>query len=450
MVTAQGEAGEDAAGSLPLLRNRSFVKLWAGQSVSLLGSSVTTLALPLIAIYTLHAGAEQVGLLKAVLWLPYLLIALWAGAWCDRHRRRRVMIVANAGQALAIGSIAVFALTGALTFPLLLVAVFAAGCLAVFFDLSYNAFVPSIVARTRLVPANSRLQSSASVAQIAGPGLAGLLVQFFTAPVALLADAASFVVSVVTLWWIRGSEPPAPRPDEGGVWSQIRVGLAIVIRNPLLRALTGNAAVFNLFAQWMAALLVLFEVRDLGLRPGTIGLVAGAAAAGALAGSMLAGAATRSLGVGRALLTAVIGGSVVLLAVPFVPAGHPVLAAVMLAAVLSVSSAGTAMSSVVAISVRQAVTPRHVIGRMTATYKFMTYGLITVGALGGGVSGQLLGLRAGLMAGAVGLLGSIAWVVFSPLPRIRELPAPEQETPVAAAAVAPVQPQQATGAVPPE
>lgn len=426
MVTAEKVPGEGAARVLPLRRHPSFLKLWIGQSVSLLGSSVTTLALPLTAIYTLHADAEQVGLLKAVLWLPYLLIALWAGAWCDRHRRRRIMIVANAGQALAIGSIAVFALTGVLTLPLLYVAVFIAGCLAVFFDLSYNAFVPSIVTREQLVPANSRLQSSASVAQIGGPGLAGLLTEIFTAPVALLADAASFVVSALMLSWIRDSEPPAPRPvaSGAGVWSQIRAGLAIVLRNPLLRALMGNASTFNMFSQWMSALLVLFEVHDLGLRPGIIGLVAGTAAFGALAGAALAGTVTRSLGIGGALLAAVVAGPAGWLAVPFAPAGHPVLAAVILATGLAVSNCGTSLSSVVAISVRQAVTPRDAIGRMTATYKSMTYGLITVGAASGGLTGQALGLRAAMLTGAVGLLASITWIVFSPFPRLRELPAP--------------------------
>jgi MFS family permease len=449
-MTAEKVPGGKAAEVSPLRRHSSFLKLWTGQSVSLLGSSVTTLALPLTAIYTLHAGAEQIGLLKAVLWLPYLLIALWVGAWCDRHRRRRVMIAANVGQTLAIGSVAVLGLTRMLTLPLLCVAVFVAGSLAVFFDLSYNAFVPSIVARSQLVSANSRLQSSASVAQIAGPGLAGLIVEFFVAPVALLVDAASFVVSAVMLSSIHDNEPPVPRPtgSEIGVWAQIRTGLAIVLRNPLLRSLMGNASTYNLFSQWMAALLVLFEVHDLGLRPGTIGLVAGTAAIGALAGSALAGRVTRSLGIGGALLLATFAGPVGMLAVPFAPAAHRVLAAVIVAAGLAVSNVGTSLASVVSISVRQAVTPRHAIGRMTATYKFMTYGLITVGALGGGVTGQLLGLRTGLLIGAIGLLGSIAWIVFSPFPRLRELPVPEQETFVAAAATATAQSPSATGAVP--
>jgi MFS family permease len=433
---------------VPPHRKPSFLKLWTGQSVSLLGSSVTTLALPLTAIYTLHADAEQVGLLKAVLWLPYLLIALWAGAWCDRHRRRRVMIAANVGQALTIGSIAVLAFTGVLSLALLYVTVFIAGSLAVFFDLSYNAFVPSIVARGQLVAANSRLQSSASVAQIAGPGLAGLIVQFFMAPVALLVDAASFVVSAVMLWWIRDEEPPPPRPagSGGGVWSQIRFGFSIVLRNRLLWTLMGNASMFNLFSQWISALLVLFEIHDLGLRAGTVGLVAGAASVGALAGAALAGTVTRWLGIGRAMLAAVILGPAGLMTVPFAPAGQPLLAAVVIAAGLAVSNAGTALSSVVAISVRQAVTPRDAISRMTATYKFMTYGLITVGALGGGVAGQLLGLRPALLAGVIGLLGSVAWIVFSPFPRLRELPDPEHEIPLAAVAAEPASPQSGTDA----
>jgi MFS family permease len=446
--SARGE--DEAKPSLTLRRHPGFVKLWAGQSVSLLGSSITTLALPLTAIYVLHANAGQVGALKAVLWLPYLLIALWAGAWCDRHRRRRVMIGANLGQALAVGAIALLALTGVLTLPLLYVAVFAAGSLAVFFDLSYNAYVPAITSRELLVSANSRLQSSASVAQIAGPGLGGALVQLVTAPIALFADAASFVFSAASLVWIRAREPaPRARTDEGRVWAQVRVGLVVVAGNPLLRALMGTAATFNLFAQWMAALLVLFEVHDLGLRPGAIGLISGAAGIGALAGSAFAGAATRRLGIGPAMLVSSIASCAALLAVPFAPAGHPLAAAAVLAAALTVSSTGTAMSSVAAMSIRQAVTPRHVIGRMTATYKFMTYGLITLGALLGGICGQLLGLRTGLLVGAIGLLGSIAWVACSALPRVRELPAQEREPPAEPAASRQAGPRPTPSVVPP-
>jgi MFS family permease len=421
-----GRRGARAVRS-PLWHKPDFLKLWAGQSVSLMGSSVTSLAIPLTAIYTLHAGAEQIGVLKTLQWLPYLLVSLLVGAWSDRHRRRRVMIGVNVAQALVMGTIVTLGVTRLLTLPILYVAVFAAGTLTVFFDLSYSAYVPAVAGRDLLVPANSRLQASASVAQIAGPGLGGLLVELVTAPVALIADAASFVFSAASLLWIRDREPaPRPHPGEAGVLSQVRIGLVVVLKNPLLRALVGTSAFFNLFSQWMAVLLILFAVRDLGLHPGTIGLVTGSAAVGALAGSFLAGPASRRFGIGVSVMGSVVGECVVLLAVPFAPASHPALAAVLIAAVLAASGLGSALSSIVGTSVRQAVTPQHLIGRMTATYRFVSFGVIALGALCGGFFGQWLGLRGGLLVGAIGMQSTIVWMALSALPRVHDLPAPPE------------------------
>lgn len=426
----------------PLWHKPDFVKLWAGQSVSLMGSSVTTLAIPLTAIYTLHADAAQIGILKTLQWLPYLLISLWAGAWSDRHRRRPLMIAANLGQALMLATIVALALGHLLTLPILLVAVFITGTMTVFFDLSYSAYVPAIVGRDLLVPANSRLQASASVAQIAGPGLGGLLVELVTAPVALVADAVSFVASVASLLWIRNREPaPVPRPEDAGVLSQVRMGLRVVFRDPLLRALVGTSAFFNLFSQWMAALLILFAVHDLGMHAGTIGLMSGGAAVGALAGSFLAGPTSRRFGIGIAVMGSVVGECVVILAIPFAPAGHPALAALLIGAVLAASGLGSALSSIVGTSVRQAVTPQHLIGRMTATYRFVSFGVIALGSLCGGIAGQLLGLRAGLLVAAIGIQSTIVWMALSALPRVRRLPEPPPPEAPAGAGVAPAAPE---------
>jgi MFS family permease len=420
---ARGRGGIRGRATSPLWREPSFLKLWAGQSVSLTGSAVTSLALPLTAIYALHAGAEQVGLMKTLLWLPYVLISLHAGAWSDRRRRRPVMIAANIGQATVLAGIVVLAIEHLLTLPVLFVAVFLAGSLTVFFDVSYSAYIPALIGRDLLIPANSRIQASASVAQIGGPGLGGLLVQLVTAPVALLADAISFIVSALSLLWIRDREPaPAPRPGEAGTLAQIRTGLAVVLKDPLLRALVGTSAFFNLFAQWMSVLLLLFAVHVLGLSPGVIGLVAGSAAVGALIGSLQAGKASRRLGVGPAVLACVAVECVVMFAIPFAPAGHPVVAALMLTAALAVSGLGSAMSSIIGTSIRQTVTPQHLIGRMTATYRFVSFGVIALGALCGGTAGQLLGLRTGLLVGVIGLQSTIVWVALSALPRVRELP----------------------------
>jgi MFS family permease len=413
----------------PLWHKPGFLKLWAGQSVSLMGSAVTGLALPLTAIYVLHVNAGQIGVLKTLQWLPYILISLFVGAWSDRHRRKPVMILASLGQAIVLAAIVAFAKLGILSLGMLFVAVFITGSLTVFFDVSYTAYIPALVGKEDLLGANSRLQSSAAVAQISGPAVAGLLVQLITAPLALVVDAASFIVSVVTLAWIRETESaPKPPASEAGMVSQIKAGLAVVVKEPVLRALVVTSACYNLFTQWINVLFLLFAVRELGMSAGVIGAIASGAAIGGLAGSLSAGIISRKAGVGRTFMGCVIGECGVLMAVPFVPSHHIAFAAVVMAIAFAVSGAGSAISSIAGISIRQAVTPQHLIGRMTATYRFVSFGVVAIGALVGGLTGQWLGLRTGLLVGAIGIQATIVWVAFSPLPRLRDL-APE---PVAA------------------
>jgi MFS family permease len=396
--------------------------------VSLLGSSVTTLALPLTAIYTLHAGAAQVGIMKTLQWLPWILVSLWAGAWSDRHRRRPAMIGADIGQALVLGAIVALAAARLLTLPVMFGAVFCLGTLTVFFNLSYSAYVPFIAGRDLLVPANSRLQASASFAAVAGPGLGALLVETLTAPVALVADVASWLVSAASLLWIGQTEPPAARPAAAATLrAQIGAGLSVVFASPLLRALMGTSGFFNLFIQWMNTLFVLFMVHDLGLRTAAIGLMVSCQSAGALAGSFLSSPASRRFGIGPAFMWSVVCECLVMLGAPLVPAGHHLLAAVLIAAVLFINGLGSTVSGIIGTSVRQAVTPPGLIGRMTAAFQFVGYGVVALGALCGGIAGQVLGLRPGLLIGAIGIQGTIIWMAVSRLPRVRELPAPGHE-----------------------
>jgi hypothetical protein len=310
-----------------------------------------------------------------------------------------------------------------LSLPFLFAAVFGLGVMTVCFNLSYSAYVPFIAGRDLLVPANSRLQASASVASIAGPGIGGLLVQLLTAPVALSADAASFCVSAASLLWIRETEPATARPtDRMNMIAQIRAGLSLVFKDPLLRALVGTSGFFNLFSQWIAALLVLFMVHDLRLQASVIGLMVTAQSVGALAGSFLSGLASRRFGIGRTIMGAVACECLVMLAIPLAVASHPVLAAAMIGTVLFVNGMGSTLSGIIGTSVRQAVTPQHMIGRMTAAFQFAGFGVVALGALCGGLAGQFLGLRLGVLAGAIGIQGTVVWMGMSALPKIHELP----------------------------
>jgi Na+/melibiose symporter-like transporter len=275
-----------------LWSNRDFRRLWIGETVSLIASEVRELALPLTAILVLHADAADLGLLAAARFAPFLLFTLPIGALADRRRRRPMLILANVGRAMAIGSIPVLAAIGMLTMPALFVAAFAVGALTVLFDVTYISYVPVVVDRDQLIEANSRLQASASASAIGGPGIGGLLIQFLTAPVALVIDALSYVVSALNLALIRDPEqPPAPDPATRGMITEVRDGFGMLFRHRSLRALAGVAGTYNLFSQWIVVLFVLFAVEELGLSSGLIGAILASGAVGALIGAALAGIA---------------------------------------------------------------------------------------------------------------------------------------------------------------
>ena len=415
-MTAHAAAPETSLRAFP-----DFLKLWGGQGVSLLGSQITEVALPLTAVLVLHANAAQMGVLGVARWLPFLVFTLWVGVWADRVRRLPLLIGVDVLRALTMGLIAALAIGGWLHFSVLVVLVFLFGAMTVVFDVAYYSFVPCVVPQDKLVGANSRLQATTSLAQVGGPGLGGLLVQALTAPYALLADAISFVVSTFSLLWIRTEEPkPEPDPEAGGNLARIREGLSITYRNPFLRAFAGVAGFYNLFEQWILTLFILYGVRKLGMSGLSIGLVLSAAAVGALVGSVAAGPFARRLGVGRSVLIEVLLECGVLLAIPLTPA-HSLVTVPLLAAAWALNGFGTASSSVIAITLRQLVTPERLLGRMNASYRFVSFGAIPLGALLGGTAGQLLGLRAALFVGCIALLSTVVWIVFSPLPGLRDV-----------------------------
>ena len=429
MITTQGEMTGYAQGEVirmgALWRHRDFRKLWAGETVSLFGSEVTELALPLVAVLVLDADAGQMGLLAAARFAPFLLITLPAGAWVDRRRRRPVLIGSNLGRALLVGLVPLLAGLGLLRMGHLYAVAFAVGTLTVVFDIAYQSYLPSLVEREQLVEGNSKLQASASAARVGGPGLGGLLVQLVGAPRALLLDAGSYVVSAASLLAIRNREP-APAADRDGqprarLRREIGEGLAVTYRNPVLRSMAGLAATYNLFSQVVEALLVLYAARELGLSAGVIGLVISAGSLGALAGAALTGRLERRLGVGPSLILAVVVECAALLLVPLASGPAAVTAGVLGLGFLG-NGFGLGLSNVFAVSLRQAVTPDRLLGRMNASYRFLTYGAIPLGALLGGALGELLGLRAAVAVGAVGSLLTVPWALLPPLPQLRQMP----------------------------
>lgn len=402
-------------------RDPDFRRFWLGETVSLVGSQVTTLALPLTAILVLDAGPAEIGILAAASFVPFLLFGLPAGAWIDRRRRRPVLIAANAGRAVLIGIVPLAAAIGALRFELLAAVAFLVGTLTVAFEVGHLAYVPRLVGPDRLLAANARLSASASAAEVGGPGLAGLLIGALSAPFALVVDAASYVVSAVSLASIRRPEPP-PRFDatRPGIIPELREGFRTVFGHRVVRVLAAEAATFNVFNQVFLGVLLLHATRTLGFDAPTVGAVLSIGSIGALIGSFTAVPIARRLGLGRALVAMMVLACTMPLFVPFV-GGPPAIAAAVIALIFAFEGFGIAVTVVNVISLRQAVTPDGMLGRMHATYRTLTYGMIPLGALLGGLLGELLGLRATLVVGAIGMAAAPLWVVFSPVPRIRTL-----------------------------
>jgi MFS family permease len=412
-----------------LWRHPDFLKLWAGQTISLIGTQVTLLALPLTAALVLGATPFEVGVLGAVGSAPYLLFGLLAGVWVDRLSRRPVMIGADIGRAVLLASIPAAALMGLLRLEHLYAVAFGVGVLSLFFRVAYGAFLPSVVRRQDLPEGNARMALSEAVARVAGPGLGGGLVQLLTAPLAIVVDAVSFVGSALCLARIRAPEtPPTPRSEAGNVWNEAGEGLWLVARDPYLRPLIGVLAVGNLGdgLLFSSGVHVLYTTRDLRIEPAMLGGVLSAVGFGGLAGAALSGPVTRRLGMGAALLLGVglWGCGYSAMAVIH---GSPLVAAILLALVLAAVGTVNPIAGVNAVSLLQAITPPSVLGRVTATGQFVAWSAITLGALAGGALAGLIGLRATVaVSGLLPLLG-FAWLFASPVRAVRDPPKPTHD-----------------------
>lgn len=419
---AAAEDEEVRARAPGLWRNAEFVKLWLAANVSLLGSHVTALALPLLAVQTLQATAGQMGFLRAASSVAAGLAGPFAGVLADRLRRRPFLISTDLGLAFLAALIALAAWAGALRIEHLYALQFVWGALSICGDVASMAYLPSVVRRGQLVEANSKLQATASAVTIAGPGLAGVLVQALTAPVAMLFDAASFVLSALSLKLIRAPEPgPTPAAERRGVWAEMFEGLSVVYRHALLRPLAQGIALHFLFAGMVSAIFVLYAVRELGLSAAQLGLVMAGLGPGFLAGALLAPWAARRFGVGRVLvyspllvtaggaLVAAAAGSVVVIILTLV-AGHVLLAC------------GIQLHGINLMSLRQAVTPHRLQGRMNASFRFVNLAAAGVGALAAGWLGEAVGLQATLGVAAGGFLFHCARLFFSPIRALRETP----------------------------
>jgi MFS family permease len=401
-----------------VLRERDFRRFWVGETVSLFGDQITLIALPLTAVLALHASAAEMGYLTAAGIAPALFFSLHAGAWLDRRgRRRQAMMVTVFGRAALIATIPVAYWLGVLGFAQLYVVAFVIGTLSTLFFIAYTTLFVSLVPRERYLEANSALNGSRAFSYVGGPSIGGLLVQAFSAPGALIADAFSFLFSGFMLGSISPVEPPTEEAERG----HVKAGLRYLWRSPVIRASLLATATINFFNFIFWALFILYATKTLGVRPTALGLVLGAASIGGLIGSILTGRISRRLGVGPAFVL-----SCVLFPAPLVlvPLAHGPYWAVLLLLFTAefLSGFGVMILDIVGGSIKTALIPDRLRARVAGAYMVVNYGVRPVGALLGGALGTWIGLRPTLWISSVAAIAGVLWLLPSPLMRMRELP----------------------------
>ena len=426
-------ADRDPAQSTGLWQHRDFLWLWSSQTVSQFGSQISQLALPLVAIVALGESAFAVAMLGMVEFLPFLLFSLPAGVWVDRLRRRPILVASDVLRAAALVSVPVAYWLDALTIWQLYVVGFVVGVGTVFFDVAYQSYLPTLVKRDELSDGNSKLELSRSAAQLAGPGFAGVLIGVLTAPVAVLADAISFVVSGVLITRIRTTEPKAVTADRRSLFSELWEGLRYVLGNQYVRGMAASVAIFNFFGNVGGSIILVYFVRELGLSATTIGLVLGLGNVGFLVGALLARRVEARVGVGRTIVGSSMLSVPGLLLVPLAP--QDIAVPVLIASGVIVGFA-IVLYNVTAISLMQAITPDRLLGRMNASRRFFVWGVIPLGAITGGVLASTIGLRPTLFVAAIGASLAVLPLLLSPIRSLVRVPDEDQSSAIPSASSA--------------
>jgi MFS family permease len=405
-----------------LLRTRNFGLFWVGESVSGFGSAITTLALPLVAVSTLHASTGMVALLTAANWLPWLLFGLPAGTWVDRWPRRLTMLTADLASAAVLVAVPIAAWAGVLTITALLAAALVCGTSSMFFTLAFNGYLPHLLASARdRLEGNGKLQTSASVAQVAGPGLGGLLAEVAGAVCGLLIDAITFVVSAACLLSLRpGPEPRSVRADRPGMFRQIAEGFAVFRQGGFLLPMLAVATMINCGMLSIWALRIVFLVRTDGASPGTAGALISLSSLGGILGAALASRTVSRFGSARTYLVANVATAPFML---LLPASGPGWRLVLFAAGSFVVMASATMSGVITITFRGNYIPAHLLGRVTAATGFVVAGTVPLGAAAAGALATALGIRTAMWTLAILFAVTPLPLLATSLRHMRDFPA---------------------------
>ena len=407
-----------------LWANPDFMRLWGAQSISIFGTYIKIIALPLLAVTTLDASAFEMGLLTAAGSLPYLLMSLFVGVWVDRLRKRPLLIASDVGRAICLLTIPVAALLDQLSIPLLAIVAFVHGALAMLFDVADTTYLPSLVRRDQLVEANGKLELSTSVAQISGPALAGGLVALLTSPFAILVNSISCLGSAMMLTRIRHVEAQPERHDHETTRSQIREGVTTIARSSILRALIAASTFSAFFGEVFMAVYIFFLADELGMGAGRIGFIFAMGGLGSLLGAWSSGPLSRRIGSGN---TVVLGQAMFGLTGLFIPLALfiPTYAFPLIVVCEFLQWGFFVMYQVIAASMRQAFTPLPALGRVQATSLLSIRGSMPIGALLGGTIATVIGAAWTLVIGEIGIMLATIPLLLAPVRAIRSLVEPE-------------------------
>jgi len=403
-----------------LLAERDFRMLWLGETASGFGNALTTTALPLIAVLTLQVSTFQVGLLAALVWIPWLVVGLPAGAWVDRIRRRPLMIACNLVSAGMFVSVPVAKWAGTLTFTHLVVAATVAGTTMVFFGTAYQVYLPTIVGKPDLIEGNAKMQGSEAATRVIGPGAGGLLTQWLGAVAGLFVDALTFLASTVCLLLIRAREPQVRRPERSEpLRRQIAVGFRFVVRDPYLRTILLWGAALNLALNGWQAVQIVFLIKTVGLNAATVGVLLMVGSLGGVLGALGARALSRWLGTGRGMVICQLATAPFALLMPLASKG-PALILYAVGALVVVG--GVVACNIVMSGFRQSYCPPQMLGRAVATSMVILHSTIPVGALLGGLLGEVLGPRPTMWIMTALFAPCAMLLLAGPIRRRRDLP----------------------------